>query len=435
MRIAFFEDGLVSNLTPIALLRPVFELICGQFSLRERFIRRFDISEWGALVRPQLVEVYKEEHPEAYLNDPQWLGRESTLLVNGRWLPTLEALANINPGEAGILEDELVYLSIDSEEAILFQDSPWDDALLQLARARKQFKTSGRIIHHPWDLVNHNAEQLVADYRLRQYGWSQFEPGPQVAILGPIENVYIHPRASVDPFVVLDARTGPISIDAGAVIQPFTRIEGPCHVGYDSQLFRANVREGTTIGPTCRVGGEVEGSILHGYVNKYHDGFLGHGYVCPWVNLGALTTNSDLKNDYSEVKVPLAGVSTETHSTKVGCFIGDHTKTALASLFNTGSAIGVMCMVLPGGELLPKHIPSFSRIWHGELDDGLNLEDGLQTARTAMNRRNCELTIAQERLIRQLHDESRQERQQAITRFQERKNRQSQVDMQHSVAG
>jgi UDP-N-acetylglucosamine diphosphorylase / glucose-1-phosphate thymidylyltransferase / UDP-N-acetylgalactosamine diphosphorylase / glucosamine-1-phosphate N-acetyltransferase / galactosamine-1-phosphate N-acetyltransferase len=435
MRIAFFEDQHVSGLNPVALMRPVYELLCGQFSLRERLIRRFSVSEWGAFLRPWLAETYREEQPEAQVNDSFWLQQGTTLLINGRWLPTLESLANIEPGEAGIVDDELVYLTLDSEEAILFNDNSWDDVLATLSRSRKNIQASGSLIRHPWDLINQNANQLLADYRLRQYGWSQFEPGPQVAVLGPVENVYIHPRANVDPFVVLDARTGPISIEAGACIQPFTRIEGPCHIGYDSQLFRANIREGTTIGPTSRVGGEVEASILHGYVNTYHDGFLGHSYVCPWVNLGALTTNSDLKNDYSNVKVPLSGVPTETNSNKVGCFIGDHTKTALSSLFNTGSSIGMMSMVLPGGELLPKHIPSFSRVWHGELDDGLSLEDGLTTARTAMGRRNCELTSAQERLIRFLYDDSLSEREQAILRFREKRGSNSSASIPQTAAG
>ncbi|HEY4261332.1 MAG TPA: hypothetical protein VGM98_14290, partial [Schlesneria sp.] len=167
----------------------------------------------------------------------------------------------------------------------------------------------------------------------------------------------------------------------------------------------------------CRVGGEIEGAILHGYVNKYHDGFLGHSYVCPWVNLGALTTNSDLKNDYSTVRVPLSGDSIESGEMKVGCFIGDHTKTAIGSLFNTGSSIGIMSLILPDGELLPKHVPSFSRIWHGELIDGLPLEKGLATARAAMERRSKRLTSAQEILLRRVHAMTHAERERAIGRF------------------
>jgi UDP-N-acetylglucosamine diphosphorylase/glucosamine-1-phosphate N-acetyltransferase len=241
-----------------------------------------------------------------------------------------------------------------------------------------------------------------------------------VAILGAPDDVFIDPTAQIDPFVVLDARRGPISIDAGVIVQPFTRIEGPCYIGCGSRLFRANVREGTTIGPNCRVGGEIEASILHGYVNKYHDGFLGHAYVCPWVNLGALTTNSDLKNDYSHVSVPIDGENVDTGTTKVGCFIGDHTKTALGSLFNTGSTVGVMCMVLPAGELLPKSVPSFTRIWHGIPDDGLDLEAALETARTAMGRRNMRLTDAQEELLRYVHEQTQPDREEAILRFREK---------------
>jgi hypothetical protein len=191
-------------------------------------------------------------------------------------------------------------------------------------------------------------------------------------------------------------------------------------VGTDSQLFRAHVREGTTIGPVCRVGGEVEESILHAYVNKYHTGFLGHSYVCPWVNLGALSSNSDLKSDYSNVNVPLDGEPIETGMTKVGCFIGDHTKTALGSLFNTGSSIGVATMVLPGGELLPKHIPSFTRIWHGELAEGWDIDRALATIRAAMDRRKCQLTPAMDRLLRRLQTETHEERAEAISRGQKK---------------
>jgi UDP-N-acetylglucosamine diphosphorylase/glucosamine-1-phosphate N-acetyltransferase len=219
---------------------------------------------------------------------------------------------------------------------------------------------------------------------------------------------------------VLDARRGPISIDAGAVIQPFTRIEGPCHIGKGSQLFRANVREGTTIGPVCRVGGEVEASILHGWVNKYHEGFLGHSYVCPWVNIAALSTTSDLKSDYSNVSVPLSGEMVPTGLMKVGCFIGDHTKTTLASLFNTGSSVGVMCLLVSGGELMPKHVPSFSWLKPGRSPEEWSVDRGLETARTAMDRRRMTLTPAQERLYRTLFEMTHGERSQAVERVRQK---------------
>jgi hypothetical protein len=164
-------------------------------------------------------------------------------------------------------------------------------------------------------------------------------------------------------------------------------------------------------------------------VNKYHEGFLGHSYIAPWVNLGALSTNSDLKNDYSTVRVPLAGKSIDTGLVKAGCFIGDHTKTGLGSLFNTGSSIGVMCMILPGGELLPKHVPSFTAVWHGELADAMPLERSLAAARIAMQRRGHELTAAQERLLRLVYQSTQAERDEAIVRFHARRDRGASVSV------
>ncbi len=409
MRLALFEDQAAAGFAPIAWMRPVCELVCGQFSLRERLVRMLSIPAWGAFVRPFLEETYREAQPDAAINDLNWLCQEPTLLVNSRWLPDVEGirrLEHVGFGDVGVIDQSVVWMWLHPDEVPALSLEHWDDNLLALARTRTAVSASGRLAQRPWDLVLHNADQLRIDFQLHRLNLPRpYKPrrpamvGGQVAIVGDLSQVEIDSSARLDPFVVLDARSGPITVEAGVVILPFTRLEGPCHIGRGSQLFRAHVREGTTIGPVCRIGGEIEASILHGFVNKYHDGFLGHSYVCPWVNLGALTTNSDLKNDYSNVSVPLEGFSIPTGSNKVGSFIGDHTKAALATLFNTGSSIGVMCMLLPGGELMPKHVPSFCRIWHGALDDQISLDTGLQTAHAAMERRNQEFTPAQERLV------------------------------------
>ena len=432
MRLALFEDQAASGFAPIAWMRPVCELLCGQSSLRERLLKHLSVAEWGAFVRPFLAESYREAQPQAAINDLQWLTHEPTLLVNARWLPDvagLQRLEHVRLEEAGVIDQSLVWIRLHPDEVPLLSLENWDDALLSLARTRQLSTTTGRMATRPWDLVLHNANQLRIDFQLRRSGTLRSSRlrgahslGANVAVVGDVANLEVDPTARLDPFVVLDTRHGPISIDAGAMIQPFTRIEGPCHIGAGAQLFRANVREGTTIGPDCRVGGEVEESILHGFVNKYHDGFLGHSYVCPWVNLGALTTNSDLKNDYSNVNVPLEGFSINTGSTKVGSFIGDHTKAALATLFNTGSSIGVMCMLLPAGELLPKHVPSFCRIWHGVLDDQIDLATGIETARAVVARRKQVFTPAQERLLRHIFKLTQAERETALHRSREKRH-------------
>ena len=381
-------------------------------------MRQISMVEWGAIVREELAEVYREEQPALAVNDMSWLAESPTLLINGRWLADVESLSDFNPETVAIVENTPVALVLHPDEVPLLAAQTIGIAIHQLARSRQSVTVDGKLLSRPWNLIEHNSEQLIADFGRRITRPTKANIDPRAAILGSDDNVFIHPTADIDPFVVIDARSGPVWVDERASLQAFTRVEGPCFIGREAQLFRANVKAGTTIGPVCRVGGEIEECILHSHANKYHDGFLGHGYVCPWVNLGALTTNSDLKNDYSSVKVPLSGESIDSGSKKVGCFIGDHTKTAIGSFLNTGTSVGAMSLVLPGGELLPKHVPPFSRIWHGSLDslatDGL--EAGIETARIAMGRRDVELTPAMERLLRLAFRQTQDERQHALDR-------------------
>jgi len=420
MRVAFLEDSIAANFHPLTLARPVFELICGQYSLRERIVRHCSVSEWGVFVREHLAEAYREAHPEAHVNDFVWLSEATTTVVNGRWLPTADSLREEFGREtAGLCAGQTAFFTLEPFDAAMVMRGGWEQSLSLMAQAQPATQVRGMFLEYAWDLVRQNAAMLQEDYRLISPRYA-FAQQPQVAPIGPSENFHIAPTARIEPFVVLDASQGPITIGPGAVLEAFTRVAGPCHIGHGSRLLGANVRGGTTIGPYCRVGGEIDASILHGYVNKYHAGFLGHSYICPWVNLGALTTNSDLKNDYSHVRVPFRGESIDTGLTKIGCFIADHTKTSIATLLNTGSSIGAMSMILPDGQLAPKHIPSFCKVVRGDLTEGMDLDRALRTARAAMERRNCELTAAEERLWRRLYVQTRVERENAILRLRER---------------
>ena len=415
MRVVFFEDNQATQFAPIALMRPVFELMCGCFSLRERVLRHKKPDTWGALVRTELKHVYEEEHPTAIVNDPIGMQAGDTLLINGRWLPTSDDLDAATSDNVGLVAGQIAWLKIDSTEGLLFEGNNWNAVIAQIAQSRtEQVPAGGVMLERPWDLITHNPAQLTTDY---EHNFAAEADLPDhVVVLGDTARVSIDQSAEIDPYVVLDARTGPIRIEAGVKIQSFTRIEGPCFIGQRTQLFRALIREGTTIGPVCRVGGEIEECIFQGYSNKYHEGFLGHSYVCPWVNIGAMSTTSDLKSDYSNVKVPLDGTPIDSGSPKVGSFIGDHAKTAINSMFNTGSSIGVMAMVLPGGPLLPKFIPSFSMIWFGEVRESWDLQRSLETAKVAMGRRDCEFTRAQADLVRFLHTKTAANRASAVER-------------------
>ena len=268
---------------------------------------------------------------------------------------------------------------------------------------------------YTWDLVLANPEQLTVDFNAAGRSGIEGTVEQPNAIRGSQKDVYVGPGALVHPMVVIDAAEGPVYIDEGAEIHPFTRIEGPCYIGKKTILFGAKCREGNSIGPVCRIGGEVEESIIQGHSNKYHDGFLGHAYVGEWVNLGALTTNSDLKNDYSSVQVSLDGRHPiDTKSTKVGSLIGDHTKTSIGTLFNTGAYVGAMTLIAATGKPLPKFIPSFAWFLEGVVTKGFGKGKLFETAKTAMGRRKQEWTPALEAMWNEVFSITAPERNDAV---------------------
>ena len=171
---------------------------------------------------------------------------------------------------------------------------------------------------------------------------------------------------------------------------------------------------GGTLGPRCRVGGEVEASILHGHANKYHDGFLGHSYIGEWVNLAAGTQVSDLRVDYQPVTVTVAGRKVATGLTKVGAFLGDHTKTGINTLVNTGTVAGAFCQLFPSNLLPPRVVPSFCTFARGQLQGAEDPGPLLATAALAMRRRGRELTDAHADFFRRLHGQTALQRAQAL---------------------
>lgn len=416
MRILLLEDPHCDQLSPIALLRPVFELVCGRDSLRRRLQRWFPTADFGAWVRPWLAAAYGSEQTEVRVNDIDWLRKGQLLVINGRWLPEKRLTPlDFVTHQAGFVNGVPVWMLLEGRELAELLHGDLQAMLGQFAAMHRPIPASGELIEYPWDLIRWNSRQLQRDFS--DEGVTQPVDLPHVQVLGPPADVYVSSQAVLDPYVVIDVRSGPVSIDREAHVQSFTRIEGPCHIGRGTQIFRALIRGGTTIGEHCRVGGEIEESILHGYVNKYHEGFIGHSYVCPWVNIGAMSCTSDLKNDYSTVRVPLSGVPVDTGLDKVGSFIGDHSKAAMDSMFNTGTSVGVMSMVLPGGRLLPRHVPSFSSVTFGALSADVDLDSAIDTARKVMLRRGQILTAQAEQLLRSLQRMTEPERTRALDRM------------------
>jgi len=235
-----------------------------------------------------------------------------------------------------------------------------------------------RKIKYIFELIKYLKEDLETDVASRGSRVAG-QISPSAVLLGR-ENMLIEEGAEIEACSVLDARSGPIYIAKNTIIKPHAYLRGPL-----------------SIGPQCRIGGEVTHSIFHGYSNKAHYGFIGHSYIGEWVNLGAGTTNSNLKNTYGTVKVDLNGKEIDTGETFMGCFIGDHAKTGIGTLITTGAVIGVMANVLGGG-VTPKVVPSFS--W-GK-DQRVELDKALSAMEKAMARRGKKPDQGQVALIKSL---------------------------------
>jgi UDP-N-acetylglucosamine diphosphorylase/glucosamine-1-phosphate N-acetyltransferase len=425
MRLCLVEDHAVAGLEPLTLTRTIFDLMLGGGTLGAKIARAFGVGPGpqrrGVVIRPYLAGVQKLRDPHTAINDRDWLARGPVVVVNGRWVPPARFVPPPPRGPwLGLCDGQPACAMVGPGEAVGLDPhgvASWFD---EIASRYGGEEIGGAWINRPWDLVACNADHVVRDFEANGKVGVSNRHLATAALVGPVERLYIHESARIDPYTVFDTTNGPITVAAGAWVQPFTRVEGPTYIGRDTHLFRANIRGGATIGPVCRIGGEVETSIILGHTNKYHEGFLGHAYVGEWVNLGAITSNSDLRNDYGEVHVPLGGNPVPTGMAKVGCFIGDHTRTGLGSMLNTGTAIGVMCNVLPAGPLLPKHVPSFTAVLYGRVAPGFTLEHMFETARIVKSRRDQEFTEAEEQLYLDLYEQTRLERERAWQKAHER---------------
>ena len=407
MRLVLFDGPpeVRSRFHPLSLSRPIWQLRCGMTSLGEKLIARVGATDVACWV-PEYMAAACRETTDMPVNDPATLSGDDLLLLSSRvkaegFEAAVGGRSEVGVNEAGdVLYARLAAGDLDKLAASgAAGRSPCDFGNF-MSKARDVLPTvttSAATYEYVWDLVLETPEQITSDFAAAGRTGIEGTVEEPHAIRGGRKDVYVAPGAVVHPMVVIDAENGPVYLDEEVEVHPFTRIEGPCYVGRKSVLLGAKCREGNSIGPVCRIGGEIEESVIQGHSNKYHDGFLGHAYVGEWVNLGAMTTNSDLKNDYGSVSVIMDGRNPiDTGSNKVGSMIGDHTKTSIGVLFNTGAYVGAMALIMATGKPLPKFIPSFAWFLEGAVTKGFGRKKLYQTAEVAMGRRNRQWTEAQE---------------------------------------
>lgn len=413
MHLCVFEDNLVSHFSPLVHFRPVYALRCGMLSLQGKILAHFPRAHVTFHARGYLRNYLAELHPEVLVNE---IAADRYLFVNGRLLPdsNLGKLVSLKGKEDNVfVSGETPVAAWASGNRLEHLRRKMADGTISMGdfEGFPRREVEARLIEYPWDLLSANAREILSDVALtvkrrKQRIQGKVHPG---AHLINRKAIFVGKGASIKPGAVLDAEQGPIYIGDDVQVSPNAVIEGPAFIGNGTIVkIGAKVYGKTSIGEMCKVGGEIEGSIIHAYANKQHDGFLGHSYVCPWVNLGADTNNSDLKNNYSTVRIYLNGQLVDTGELFVGLFMGDHSKSGINSMFDTGTVVGVSCNVYGAG-VPPKFIPSFSWGEGGKLVE-YNLSKGIEVARRVMERRSVRFTPTYESVFRAVFDQTAGER-------------------------
>ncbi len=398
--LCIYEDDEVGNLYPLTLTRPAFELRCGIFNLKEKIVQYFPGSRVHYFVRDELQPLLSVKKENTPINTPP---QKDAYFINSRFIPGHKFPTEQRKSTVFIAGDQIAGAFIranDLKKKTIIENCLFDTRQFQQFPATE---LRGTWIKYLWDLVNHCMEQIETDFLLMQYGGKLLGSiYPNVVILNK-KKVYIAPGAVVQPGVVLNAESGPIYISDGAVIMANSFLQGPVFIGANSTI-KAGTRiyGGTSIGKLCKVGGEVENSIIQANSNKPHEGFLGHAYLGEWVNLGADTNNSNLKNNYSKIKIQLNGKTVNSESIFAGLFMGDHAKCGINTMFNTGVTVGVMANIFGAG-FTPKHISSFT--WGGiQSSERYDFDKAIAAAKTAMARRGKEMSAAEKNLLKRIYE-------------------------------
>ncbi len=420
MRVVLFDDAVACDWMPFALTRPVGELLCGAYTFRERAVRLFG-SCAGHVASRQLLGF--DEPGAALVLDGSKLTPPSdgpTLYLSSRAL--LDWNARIDAGRPGpirvggevvgcIMSERVPPSAFFAQPESLGADPPtdvttssktWRDAVAAAGQ-----DLPGRVLRYVWDLIALNAEQIQTDFEAS----SSQTPGSATPlpegvhlIGGSAGRLRLASNATIEPGVVLDVSSGPIWLEEGVAVRAFSRVQGPTFAARDSTLLGGSFTA-VSIGPVCKVHGEIEESVVLGYSNKAHDGFLGHAYLGKWVNIGALTTNSDLKNNYGTIRIWTPRGETDTGRVKIGCLLGDHVKTGIGVMLNTGTVVGAGSNIF-GAVQPPKYVPPF-RWSSGDALVDYDIDRFLETARTVMARRQIDLSEEQASLLRTAWQRSR----------------------------
>lgn len=414
VHLCFFEDSKVVRFYPLALTRPLDQMRMGILTLAEKWEYILDIHHATRTLRPWLNGLFDSDKP---------LAGEDYIWINSRFVPHFKIAADVaalKPGQGLSCCDVPVVIRLNGDQTIRefekmqdwmhgFEEHLANDGAayplqtISFEDVVYESTDRGLLLDHPWDLFHHNASQIEADIRLIRPTRTLNHWANKNFFYVNADDVYVGSGAKLDPGIVLDASEGPIFIGEGAHIMAGALIKGPVAICEHSTVrMGAKIYSGTTAGPHCKLGGEVSTAIFQSYSNKAHDGYIGNSLIGEWVNIGADTNNSNLKNNYSAVKV----YDWETGELKdsglqfCGLFMADHSKTAINSMLNSGTVCGVSSSILTNN-FPPKYIPSYAWVTDTGIDV-FDYEKAVDTARIVMARRGVELTESYKTMLKYL---------------------------------
>lgn len=385
MQIAFSDAQFWEDFLPLTFTKPVAEMRCGILTFSERWQKLLNTEEISYLTEDYLQEKF-----------PKPANKESLLLVPN-FLPSenvLQQIKELQKGEALVYENELLAAKINIENFSLNQIEKMTDIHEELL-----------FFKQPTDLFSYNEKAINFDFELLTKGRNSAELSATNGFLGEPDDLFIEEGATIE-FSTLNAKTGKIYIGKNAEVMEGCNLRGPIALCEESKFnLGAKIYGATTIGPHCKVGGEVNNIVIFGYSNKGHDGFVGNSVIGEWCNIGADTNSSNLKNNYAEVKLWNYRTKrfAKTGLQFAGLIMGDHSKTAINTQLNTGTVVGVAANIFKSG-FPPNLIESFS--WGGmKGDEKFNLEKAYEVAKLAMARRKVEFKEVDRNMLKHIYTE------------------------------
>jgi UDP-N-acetylglucosamine diphosphorylase / glucose-1-phosphate thymidylyltransferase / UDP-N-acetylgalactosamine diphosphorylase / glucosamine-1-phosphate N-acetyltransferase / galactosamine-1-phosphate N-acetyltransferase len=389
--LVLLEDAQASTFEPFSLTRPVCELRAGIEIIRARWERVAGEPARG-FIGPKHLSSFIESGIGRLSSEEEL--PPGTIVANSRAVVSLAA--SLGNSGAWTVDGKVAAARLSS--AITVEELARITDLVSLSDGSRAESLEGWWLEAAWDLVRTLGTQLNADIPLMV---ATLQGSNLVGSVLGSHPVFIEDGAQIEPYVIFETVSGPILIRRGATISAFTRIAGPCYIGEDSTIVGDRIT-GCSIGNVCKIRGEISNSIVLGHSNKGHTGFVGHSYLGRWVNLGAGTTTSNLKNTYGSVAVQVSGKSVDTGMQFLGTLFGDHVKTGIGTMLNTGSILCTGANVF-GGRMPPKYVRPFA--WgDGEPYDTYNIDRFLEVAARVMSRRHVPLTEDGRRQLREAHE-------------------------------